>query len=178
MSQDARRAARRWCSFVVSSETLTPVELAGRLGVTPDFVEIRGTLVSKRIPDRVAAHHIWMIEEHGDDDDWLTTLFDRLLQRLMPATATLRELVGAGLVETGFHSVQRIADADRSGSGFWISPETVAWAAAVEAGFDLDQSLRSVARLHPRLRDPDTWRTASPSDRVRRARARRVSHTA
>src|SRR5687768_6513254 len=131
----------RYADQMVFSDVLAPGEITARLGVVPDRTRAFGTPSPRtgRLP--LSDTYSWELSETGDLTRWSQEMVDRLRERIRPAEAELRRLVGTGLCQAklGIHlypsSEQGENEVDlpdgHVGPGFGLDAEAVAWLASL-----------------------------------------------
>ncbi|MFJ5992293.1 GNAT family N-acetyltransferase [Lentzea sp. NPDC092896] len=128
----------QYAYFALKSDTTSAVEIARRLGLEPDEVLVRG---SKRPEHDIPRAHVWKIVDRGAKR--LDEQIEHVVFRLRPFHDELVALTAISDVSASLVVVRYCRDGarndDRSGIGWWISAESLAFLASVRASLDVDE---------------------------------------
>ncbi len=121
--------------FTLQSTTVTAAEITRRLGAEPDEVLVRG---SKRPEHDIPRAHAWKIVRRSTER--VGEQVQHVVDRLLPVRDELAALTADPEITAGMVVVRYFRDhADDADIGWWLTPETVAFLAAVRATLDVDE---------------------------------------
>lgn len=164
----------QYAYFSVDSPTVTASQMTERLGLAPDKVRVRGSLVSD--PPRPDTHSWQLVEDRLDSGDDLHQQIERLMARVgsvAPAlTQLLTEIAVADtppVLGCRLQVVRYLNDPAGQLDGFqhqqlgWgLSASTVQLLARLGAFLDVDEYGSDISRWRPIARHKYSWPFADP----------------
>lgn len=128
----------RSASLVVITQTLSVEEISSLVGCQPDRSRGKGAVRPGAAFPIPAKETSWELRERADQSVALSTLIERISERIVPLRDRFLGLVDAGCTFK-LEIVQWISGDDPHGPGFALDVELLGFLAEIQAVVDVDQ---------------------------------------
>ena len=131
----------RSASLVVITQTLSVEEISSLVGCQPDRSRGKGDVRPGAVFPIPVKETSWELRERADQSVALSTLIERISERILPLRDRFLGLVDAGCTFK-LALVQWISEDDPHGPGFVLDAKLMGFLAEIQAVLDVDQYVR------------------------------------